>query len=297
MTDQQSIKVTEEISISATSGVLGLLLSLAFAGGAFLAFMAMGLTPQGIGLAVVLGISALINLSGLFTLEPNQAMVVTFLGTYKGTCRRTGFGYYVPFYSTNKLSSRAENFETEVLKVNDKRGNPIEISAIVVTTLENTARATFDVDDYADYVSTQCETAVREVAQHHPYDASVDEEKEVVTLRGDTEKVISELEAAVARRVARAGCKVLEVRINHLAYAPEIAEAMLRRQQAEATVAARKTIVTGAVGIVKETLAGLTQETGVELDASTKNRLVSDLLVVLAGEQGARPVLTLGSRE
>jgi hypothetical protein len=231
-------------------------------------------------------------LCGFFTLQPNTAAVLLLFGAYKGTVRRAGFHWANPFYHKIKLSLRTRNFNTDTIKVNDQRGNPIEIAAVVVWRVEETAQASFDVDDYQHYVSVQSESAVRHLASAYPYDANIEGE---TSLRGSMDEVSERLLVELQERLARAGVVVEEARLSHLAYAPEIAGAMLRRQQAEAIVAARTRIVEGAVGMVEMALEHLERHKMVELDEERKAAMISNLLVVLCGEQAAQPVVNTGT--
>ncbi|TWT42156.1 SPFH domain / Band 7 family protein [Phycisphaerae bacterium RAS1] len=244
-------------------------------------------------IALALGIGVLITLwAGFFTLQPNQSAVLLLFGAYKGTVRSAGFHWANPFYRKNRISLRTRNFNTEKLKVNDQRGNPVEIGAVVVWRVENTAQACFDVDDYVHYVSIQSEAAVRNVASHYPYDSSSEHE---LSLRGSMAEVSKALQAELHERLSKAGVVVEEARLSHLAYASEIAGTMLRRQQAEAIVAARTRIVEGAVGMVELALEHLKRNNTVQLDEERKAAMVSNLLVVLCGEQAAQPVVNTGT--
>lgn len=246
----------------------------------------------GLVLLVLALVTGVIILAGLFTLEPNRAAVLLLFGKYKGTSTREGFQWANPFYSKHKVSLRTRNFNTETIKVNDKRGNPIEIAAVVVWRVEDTAHASFAVDDYEDYVHVQSEAAVRNLATHYPYDTNVENE---LSLRGSMDEVSATLKTELQERLNKAGVVVEEARLSHLAYAAEIAGAMLRRQQAEAIVAARKRIVEGAVGMVEMALEQLEKKHTVEMDDERKANMVSNLLVVLCGEQAASPVINAGS--
>ncbi len=231
-------------------------------------------------------------LCGFFTLQPNRAAVLLLFGAYKGTVRRAGFHWANPFYQKIKLSLRTRNFNTDTIKVNDQRGNPIEIAAVVVWRVEETAQASFDVDDYQHYVNVQSESAVRHLASAYPYDANIEGE---TSLRGSMDEVSERLQVELQERLTKAGVVVEEARLSHLAYAPEIAGAMLRRQQAEAIVAARTRIVEGAVGMVEMALEHLERHKMVELDEERKAAMISNLLVVLCGEQAAQPVMNTGT--
>lgn len=230
-------------------------------------------------------------LRGLVMVEPNESKPVLMFGRYRGTLRKAGFHWVNPFSVRRHVSLRARNFDSTKLKVNDQRGNPIEIGAVVVWRVKDTAQALFDVDHYESYVTVQTESAIRTTAAKHPYDAANEGE---VSLRGDSAEVNVELMAQLAERLSHAGVEVLEVRLSHLAYAPEIAGVMLRRQQAEAIIDARARIVEGAVGMVKLALDNLSKQQVVELDEGQKAALVSNLLVVLCSESDTQPVLSTG---
>ena len=231
-------------------------------------------------------------LSSLVVVTPGQTSVVQFFGSYVGTVRRPGFWWVLPLTVRRRVSVRVRNFETHHLKVNDADGNPVEIAAIVVWQVADTARSTYAVDSYQDFVTVQSESALRHVSNSHAYD---DAEGSGTSLRGSTDEVAGELAHELADRVAIAGVEVVEVRISHLAYAQEIAQAMLRRQQANAVVAARSRIVEGAVGMVELALARLAEHEVVELDEERKANMVSNLLVVLCGDQPPSPVVNAGS--
>ncbi len=230
-------------------------------------------------------------LQSLTVVAPGQTRVVQFFGRYAGTVRRPGLWWVLPFTVRIAVSVRVRNFETNHLKVNDADGNPVEIAAIVVWQVTDTARATYAVDSYLDFVSVQAESALRHVATTHPYDSG----EQGLSLRGSTDLVAGELAVEVAERVALAGVEIIEVRISHLAYAAEIAQAMLRRQQANAVVAARSRIVEGAVGMVEMALTRLSEREVVELDEERKAAMVSNLMVVLCGDQPASPIVNTGS--
>ena len=289
-----------------------------------------GALSDGAAFFRVIGVFLMIGLGiflcfGFFTLEPNEARVLILFGAYKGTARRSGFHWANPLYARNrgvvsgsvptpksvklgplsmsdgsssrpklkaKLSLRARNFNSETLKVNDKRGNPVEIAAVVVWRVEDTAQAAFDVEDYESYVQVQAESAIRSIASLYAYDHGEDHE---VTLRGGGDEVSHELAKELGVRLAKAGVVVDEARLTHLAYAPEIAPAMLRRQQAEAVIAARKTIVLGAVSMVEMALNELARKNVVTLDEERKAAMVSNLLVVLCGTEEAAPVINTGT--
>jgi regulator of protease activity HflC (stomatin/prohibitin superfamily) len=229
---------------------------------------------------------------GFYTLQPNEAAAITLFGNYKGTDRTPGLRWVIPWYTRKKISLRVRNVTGEKLKVNDKRGNPIEIAAVVVWRVTDTAQALFDVDEYQSFVDIQIETAVREIASHFSYDHAEHEEP---TLRGDADQVSTLLREKLQERVAVAGVVIDETKLSHLAYAPEIASAMLRRQQAEAVLAARRFIVQGAVEMVEHALQQLSERDVVHLDDERRATMVSNLLVVLCGDRDAQPVVNAGS--
>jgi regulator of protease activity HflC (stomatin/prohibitin superfamily) len=235
---------------------------------------------------------AVIVLTSLVIVQPGHTQVVRFFGTYVGTVRRTGLWWIVPLADRRSLSIRVRNFETNHLKVNDADGNPIEIAAIVVWQVADTSKAVYAVDDYVNFVAVQAESALRHVASTRPYDAA---EGEGASLRGSTDALGAELAQEMAERVVLAGVEIVEVRISHLAYASEIAQAMLRRQQANAVVAARSRIVEGAVGMVDMALSRLDEQGIVELDDERKAAMVSNLMVVLCGDQPATPIVNTGT--
>ncbi len=235
---------------------------------------------------------AFVIFSSLVIVQPGQTRVVRFFGSYVGTVRRTGLSWILPLTDRRNVSIRVRNFETNHLKVNDADGNPVEIASIVVWQVADTARALFAVDDYLNFVRVQAESALRHVATAHPYD---DPTGNGLSLRGSTDIVAGELAEEMAQRVAIAGLEVVEVRISHLAYASEIAQAMLRRQQANAVVAARSRIVDGAVGMVELALARLSERGIVDLDEERKAAMVSNLMVVLCSDQPASPVVNAGT--
>jgi regulator of protease activity HflC (stomatin/prohibitin superfamily) len=229
---------------------------------------------------------------GLFTVNPNEAKVLTLFGRYVGTVRDAGLWFANPFYAKKKISLRVRNFETTKLKVNDNHSNPIEIAAVVVWKVVDSAEALFEVDDYQNFVHTQSESAVRALAQSYPYDAHMVEE---VALSTHPAEVAKGLQTAIQDRLDKAGVEVLEARISHLAYAPEIASAMLRRQQANAIIAARKKIVEGAVGMVENALDMISDKSLVQLDEERKAAMVSNLLVVLCSDRDAQPIVNTGT--
>ena len=230
----------------------------------------------------------LILMGGLFTVAPNEARVLQLFGSYVGTVRDTGLRYANPLYSKQRISVRVGNFETQRSKVNDTDGNPIEMAAVVVWKVADTAEASFEVDDYVNFVHVQSESAVRNLATRYPYDTQVEGQ---TSLRGHTEEIADQLKTEIQGRLGKAGVEVLEARITHLAYAPEIASAMLQRQQAGAIIAARSQIVEGAVSMVEMALEGLSTRGIVELDEERKAAMVSNLLVVLCGDKATQPVL------
>jgi len=231
---------------------------------------------------------------GFVIINPNEANVLVLFGTYKGTVKDSGFHWVNPFYKRKSISLRARNLNGDSLKVNDKIGNPVEIAAVIVWQVEDTAKAVFEVDNYINYVNIQSEAAVRHLAGICPYD-NFEEENADITLRGGTEKVNTLLVNELNERLAPAGIKVIEARISHLAYAQEIASAMLRRQQASAVIAARRLIVEGAVGMVEMALAKLSEREIVQLDEERKAAMVSNLLVVLCGDKEVSPVVNTGT--
>jgi regulator of protease activity HflC (stomatin/prohibitin superfamily) len=251
-------------------------------------------TQELLWLSIVLGVIWMFLLSGYFINNPNQSKVLLLFGAYKGTSRDVGLRWTNPFYTKKHISLRARNFNGSTLKVNDKLGNPIEIAAVLVWQVQDTAKAMLEVDDFGQYVVIQSEAAVRHLANTFPYDNFEDDVVDL-TLRASTEQVNELLEQELNERLARAGIHVLEARISHLAYAQEIAGAMLQRQQATAVVAARRQIVEGAVGMVEMALERLSEKQIVNLDEERKAAMVSNLLVVLCGEKGTQPVVNAGT--
>ena len=229
---------------------------------------------------------------GFFIVNPNEAKVLLLFGDYKGSVKTAGFKWANPLLKKRRISLRIRNFESQRLKVNDNEGNPIEIAAVIVWRVVETAEACFEVDDYEHYVKVQSEAALRNMTTHYPYDAHQDD---VMSLRGNTAEVAQKLKTEVQDRLARAGVEVIEARISHLAYAQEIAGAMLQRQQAGAIIAARQRIVEGAVGMVEMALEMLSRREIVDLDNERKAAMVSNLLVVLCGERGTQPIINTGS--
>jgi len=237
-------------------------------------------------------IIVIVCLFGFFIVNPNEGRVMQLFGDYKGTVKTAGLRWANPFYSKRHISLRVRNFESGHLKVNDSDGNPIEIAAVVVWRVVDTAEAVFEVDNYENYVKVQTEAAVRNLATRYTYDAH---EENQTSLRGSTAAVAKDLQHEIQERLAKAGVQVMEARLSHLAYAPEIAAAMLRRQQAGAIIAARQKIVEGAVGMVDMALARLAESNQVQLDEERKAAMVSNLLVVLCSDRDAQPVVNTGT--
>ena len=286
---EERLASTSNGYVYVTAGILLLLLAVGL-----LALRPVGLMVPLVVLAFLLMIWCL---AGLYMLQPNQAALLLLFGSYRGTDRERGLRWANPFYSKSKISVRAHNFNSEKLKVNDLRGNPIEIAAAIVWRVDDTAMASFDVEDYEAYVLTQAESAVRHLALSYAYD-NFDEPSTAsaeVTLRSGTEQVSAALRQELQERFAQAGIVVVDAKLTHLAYAPEIAGTMLRRQQAEAVIAARSKIVAGAVGMVEMALNGLAEKGLVQLDDERRAAMVSNLLVVLCSDHDAQPVVNAGS--
>lgn len=287
-----------EFTAHSIGGGLALLLGLIGLGAAAALFAASGAAPSGaaqgglVAAGVVVLLASVIAMRGLNTVAPGEARVVQLFGRYRGTIRQDGLRWVNPFTSRTRISTRVRNHETAVLKVNDAYGNPIELAAVVVWKVQDTAQATFEVDDFAEFVATQTETAVRHIAIEYPYDAH---EEDGLSLRGNAEEITEKLAVELQARVEAAGVRVIESRFTHLAYAPEIASAMLQRQQAGAVVAARRQIVDGAVGMVEAALARIADADIVELDEERKAAMVSNLMVVLCGDRAPQPVLNTGT--
>ncbi|MFF4545504.1 SPFH domain-containing protein [Streptomyces sp. NPDC001406] len=241
---------------------------------------------------VLVLLASVIAMRGLNTVAPGEARVVQLFERYRGTIRQDGLRWVNPFTSRTRISTRVRNHETAVLKVNDAYGNPIELAAVVVWKVQDTAQAVFEVGDYTEFVGTQTETAVRHIAIEYPYDAH---DEDGLSLRGNAEEITEKLAAELHARVEAAGVRIIESRFTHLAYAPEIASAMLQRQQAGAVVAARRQIVDGAVGMVEAPLARIAERDIVELDEERKAAMVSNLMVVLCGDRAPQPVLNTGT--
>ncbi len=233
----------------------------------------------------------IVSLAGLITVQPNDSRVIIFFGSYSGTVRETGFWWINPFTIKRKVTLRIRNFNSDKIKVNDLRGNPIEIAAVIVWRVFDTSRAVFDVDNYEEFVAIQSETAIRSLTSEYPYDG----EEDKASLRGSPQEIAEALQKQVQSRLEIAGVEVVEARISHLAYAQEIAQAMLRRQQAEAIVAARQKIVEGAVGMVESALLALSQQNIVQLDEDKKATMVNNLMVALVSEREMQPVINTGT--
>lgn len=282
---------------AAWSGFLMLIVGLVLLGLAVASMVKGVVTANPLWIIGVVGFlsSGILALAGLIIVNPNDAQVLILFGTSKGTVKANGFFWVNPFNVKKKLTLRARNLNGQKLKVNDKTGNPIEIAAVVVWQVDDTFKASFDVDDYEEYVIVQSESAIRNMAGAYPCDTFGDNDEETLTLRGGAEQVSDVLERELEERFRRAGIRVIEARLSHLAYAPEIAEAMLRRQQASAVVAARTQIVDGAVSMVELALARLAEKKIIVLDDERKAAMVSDLLVVLCSESSASPVVNAGT--
>lgn len=283
-----------EHPITPARGIPALLLILSVIVAATITMIAFGRAenaPMAIGATLVLMVAALM-LGGLYRIHPNEAKILQLFGEYKGTARRPGLAWSNPFFSKKAVSVRVRNFETDKLKVNDANGNPIEIATVVVWKVVDTAEAMFEVDDFEHFVHVQSEAALRNLATGYPYDAHEDGQ---IALASHSGPISEELRAHIRDRLEKAGVEVIEARISHLAYAPEIAAAMLQRQQASAVVAARTKIVEGAVGMVEMALDSLKDQAIVELDEERKAAMVSNLLVVLCSDRGAQPVVNTGT--
>jgi len=244
---------------------------------------------------IVTAVIGLLLICGLYSLQPNESMAIMLFGDYRGTDRKTGLRWVLPWYSRKKISLRVRNLTSDKLKVNDKRGSPFEIAANVVWRVQDSAQALFDVDDYQAFVNIQVDTALRDIASHYAYDHGDEADAPELTLRADAEDVAGRLRDELVGRVSVAGVAVDEARLAHLAYAPEIAGAMLKRQQAEAVLSARRLIVRGAVGMVENALTDLGERGVVELDEERKAAMVSNLLVVLCADREAQPVVNTGT--
>jgi regulator of protease activity HflC (stomatin/prohibitin superfamily) len=287
---------SREIERRTTSGYLMLFVGLALLAVTVFAFLnvpALGL--RGVFAGALLALLAALVLAGLYMLQPNEGAILLLFGEYKGTDRAEGLRWANPFYKKQKISLRAHNLASERLKVNDKRGNPIEIAAAIVWRVQDTAQASFDVEDYEQYVKIQAEAAVRHLASNYAYDEGEDLHAGEITLRAGQDRVAQSLIRELTDRFEQAGIVVEDAKLTHLAYAPEIAQVMLRRQQAEAIIAARSKIVHGAVSMVEMALKGLSERRIVELDDERRAAMVSNLLVVLCAESEAQPVINTGS--
>lgn len=279
-----------EKTIKPLSGWLMLLVSaLLLAAGIFLLFEHMFLLG-----GLLLGATLFIVAPGFIAVEPNSSRVLNLFGTYVGTVKESGFYYINPFYNRKKVSQRAVTLDVPTIKVNDKQGNPIMIGAVVMYRVSDTYKAAFDVENYPDFVKIQSEAAIRKLAGHYSYD-NIEDESASVTLRTNSEEVNQQLVQEISDRLVIAGIEIIEARINNLAYATEIAQAMLQRQQATAIVAARSKIVEGAVGMVEMALEQLSRKQIIELDEEKKAAMVSNLLVVLCGDRNAQPVINSGT--
>lgn len=281
-----------EKEVKSVSGIPFLFVMLAFA--VALVFVVVAAEPKGLKvLSLVVGLLFLtVGLSGLYKVEPNQSAVLSLFGKYIGTVRTPGLRFNNPFYTKKKISLRVRNFESGKLKVNELDGSPIEIAAIVVWEVNDSAEAVFNVDDYESFVQIQSEAAIRAMATSYPYDQHSDDQ---ISLRSHPAEISDRLRDEIQDRLAQAGIHVIEARISHLAYSPEIAGAMLQRQQAGAIIAARKKIVEGAVGMVEDAIEGLAKNNIVELDEERKAAMVSNLLVVLCSDKATTPVVNTGS--
>jgi regulator of protease activity HflC (stomatin/prohibitin superfamily) len=279
---------------SPSTGYMGLVILLSFLGGGILMLVSFNQQLFGVIAGPVFLLIAAFMAAGFLVINPNESSVITLFGEYKGTLKRNGFYWVNPFFVKKKISLRARNFNSELIKVNDKLGNPIMIGIVLVWKVEETFKAAFQVDDYNRFVEIQSESAVRKLAGHYAYD-NFDDEQTEITLRGGGEEVNHVLEKELSERLLIAGINVIEARIAHLAYSAEIAQAMLKRQQATAIVAARAKIVEGAVSMVEMALNKLAELKVVELDDERKAVMVSNLLVVLCSDKDASPVVNTGS--
>lgn len=283
--------MTQELNARSSSGYLTIVvlfvLQLLSVGGVVV------LPPVLKAVVALLGAVVFICWFGFYMVHPNQGKVLQLFGKYVGTDRNSGLRWSNPLYSKRSVSLRVRNFESGRLKVNDANGNPIEIAAVIVWKVVDTAEAVFEVDDYENYVTIQSEAALRNLATSYPYEHDAEDER--LSLRSDASAISNKLRVEVDDRLQKAGVKVLEARLSHLAYAPEIAQAMLQRQQASAVLAARKIIVQGAVGMVSDALSQLSDLGVIELDSERKAAMVSNLLVVLCGDQQAKPVINTGT--
>ena len=294
MADAKALNRTQERNAQTSNGGLMLMLLLALI---VLSIWAVtqfdkGEGPETVLLMVTAFTATILVLVGFYSLQPNEAAAITLFGNYKGTDRRAGLRWMLPWYTRKKISLRVRNVTSQTLKVNDKRGNPIEIAAVVVWRVVDTGAALFDVDHYETFINIQIETALREIASHFAYDHAEHAEP---TLRADADQVSSLLKERLQERIGVAGISIDETKLSHLAYAAEIAGAMLRRQQAEAVLAARRYIVQGAVEMVQHALEQLSARGIVQLDDERRAAMVSNLLVVLCGDRDAQPVVNAGT--
>ncbi len=295
---KQTVSFIEK-SFNSLNGYIAILIALlAFGVGGYRMVSIMSLAgTSGFGIPLLCFVVGGFMLIGLYMLQPNQGAILTLFGSYRGTDRNSGLRWCLPFYSRKKISLRSRNFNSEKLKVNDKNGNPIEIGAVIVWRVQDTAQAVFEIDDYETYVHVQSESAIRHLASTYAYDNGGDDMPHVnsVTLRGGADTVAKALMGELQERFDKAGIVVEEARLTHLAYAPEIASAMLRRQQAEAVIDARSKIVQGAVSMVEMALKGLSDKNIVQLDDERKASMVSNLLVVLCAESNVQPIVNTGT--
>jgi regulator of protease activity HflC (stomatin/prohibitin superfamily) len=296
LSDTPALNRSRETAATTQSGYVMLLVSLALVVAAVWLFISAVAPDEPNGLmmigAIITGTLGLMILTGFYMINPNEAAAIQLFGAYKGTDRNEGLRWVLPWLARKKIAVRANNVISQTIKVNDARGNPIEMGAQVVWRVTDTAQALFDVDDYREFVNAQIEAAVRAIGSRYPYD---DIEHLEITLRGNHDEVGVELRAALIERLSVAGITVDECGLTHLAYAPEIAGAMLRRQQAEAVISARKKLVEGAVTMVEMALNQLSEKGVVDLDDERKAAMVSNLMVVLCGERDTQPVVNAGS--
>jgi len=279
----------QEFTVKPVSGYLAVLMALLFIGGAITGFI-----YNIIWLGIILILLIVFTILGFKVVNPNSSLVMVLFGAYKGTVKENGFFWVNPFYITRHISLRARNFDSEPIKVNDKIGNPIKIGFVLVWRVSETYKAVFEVDDFQHFVLVQSDAALRKLAGLYPYD-NLEDHEAVMTLRSGGEEVNDELEREIRERLLIAGIQVIEARINYIAYAEEIANAMLRRQQATAVVAARFKIVEGAVSMVQMALEQLSDKNIVELDEDKKAAMVSNLMVVLCGDKDATPIVNTGT--
>ena len=282
-----SVQVIREKDAWMMNGYVGILAIVILVAVTVMSFLEGQLIIGGIALVIAIALG-----SGITVVQPNQAAVVIFLGKYMGSIRKEGIAVTIPFSIRRMVSLRVRNFNSSRLKVNDVNGNPIEIAAVIVFRVVDAAKAVFEVDRYEKYVEIQSETAIRAVATQYPYDTFTDDE---MTLRGNAEEVSAQLAKDLQERLTVAGVEVLETRLTHLAYSPEVAQAMLQRQQASAIIAARKQIVEGAVGMVEDAIAQLEKDGVVDLDEERRATMVNNLMVSIVSDNGTQPVVNTGS--